>query len=80
MGYQRGRAVRRVLCAASLVVGLGAQAVTVDPQGRIVLTAEERAACDAEGGCVLITRKMVAQIHAALLEAGKCGVDWKGVT
>jgi len=81
MGGQRGRTVRRVLGAASLACGLGAQATTTDAEGRIVLTAEEKAACAAEGGCVLMTRRMLAQIIAELDKpAGKCGPEWKRTT
>lgn len=74
MGYQRGRVVRGVLCAASLVVGLG-HAATFDAEGRIVLTAEEKAACAKGGGCVVIPMNIALR----LLElADKCGPDWKG--
>lgn len=83
MGGQRGRAVRRVLCTASLAVGLGAAgAATIDAEGRIVLTADEMRACNTGDGCVLLPRALVLQL-LELAEKGeslKCGADWKRTT
>lgn len=79
MGYQRGRTVRRVLCAASLFVGLG-HAATFDAEGRIVLTAEERQSCRDGGGCVVIPMNIALRLLELADHAGKCGADWKKET
>lgn len=65
-----------MLCAASLVVGLG-HAATFDAEGRIVLTAEEKAACEKGGGCVVLTMNVAMKL---LEMADKCGPDWKRQT
>lgn len=77
MGDQRGRVVRGMLCAASLVVGLG-HAATFDAEGRIVLTAEEKAACARGGGCVVLPMNIAMKLLELADQAGKCGPDWKG--
>lgn len=79
MGYQRGRVVRGMLCAASLVVGLG-HAATFDAEGRIVLTAEEKAVCEKGGGCVVVPMNIALRLLELAEQAGKCGPDWKRQT
>lgn len=79
MGYQRGRAVRGMLCAASLFVGLG-HAATFDAEGRIVLTTGERQACADGGGCVVIPMNIALRLLELADHAGKCGADWKRTT
>lgn len=82
MGNPRGRTVWRVLCAAGLAVALGAAgAASVDAEGRIVLTAEEKAACASGGGCVVLTMQQ-ARYLLELAERGekmRCGANWKGM-
>jgi len=77
MGYQRGRTVRGMLCAASLFVGL-VHAATFDAEGRIVLTAEEKAACAKGGGCVVIPMNIALQLLEMAEKPKQCGADWKG--
>ena len=67
-----------MLCAASLLVGLGVEAATFDPEGRIVLTAEERAACVKGDGCVVLPMNIALKLLELADQAGKCGADWKG--
>jgi len=47
--------VKRLL--ALLLISGAAGAATMEPDGRIVLTAEEREACVKEGGCLVVTRR-----------------------
>lgn len=78
MGNQRGRVVRGMLCAAELAVGLGVEAASIDAEGRIVLTAEDKAACLKGGGCVVIPMDIARALLDLADKAGKCGADWKG--
>lgn len=80
MGYQCGRTVRRVLGAASLVVGLGVEAASFDKEGRIVLTDEEKAACAKGGGCVVLTMSVALQLLEMAEKPKQCGSDWKRET
>jgi hypothetical protein len=82
MGNQRGRAVRGVLCAASLALAVGTagdlDAAAFDAEGRIVLTAEEKAACAKGGGCVVLTMSVALQLLEMAERPSQCGPDWKG--
>ena len=53
-----------------------APAMEVDKEGRIVMTAEEKKACEAQGGCAVVSLRWVQE----LIEATKkeCKADWKG--
>jgi hypothetical protein len=66
-----------VLCAASLVVGLGVKAATFDSEGRIVLTAEEKTACAKGDGCVVLPMNIALALLGLAEKAGKCGANWK---
>ena len=70
-----------------LFLALEAGAVEVDGQGRIVLSPAEIRACNAEGGCVILTRKTIDQVRDMLRDAetrlnnaAKCGAQWKRTT
>jgi hypothetical protein len=65
--------------AVAFVLALPAHAVDVDKDGRLVLTPAEKASCAAEGGCVLMTRRLVQQI-IEMVERTKleCTRDTKG--
>lgn len=84
MGNQRGRVVRRVLGAASLAFALGAardlDAATFDIEGRIVLTADEKAACAKGGGCVVLTMSVALQLLEMAERPKQCAADWKKET
>ena len=62
------------LLALLLISGV-AGAATMEPDGRIVLTAEECEACAKEGGCLVVTRRLLAQVLAALEKPAQCGRD-----
>ena len=66
--------------ALAVLLALPAHAVDVDKEGRMVLTPAEKASCAAEGGCVLMTRKLVQQIIDVVERAKlECTRDSKGL-
>ena len=65
------------LAALNLLVGLvliaacaGARALSIDDEGRLILSAEEVAACNRQGGCMVVTRQYIEEIKAETL--GQC--------
>ena len=65
------------LAALNLLVGLlliatcaGARALSIDDEGRLILSAEEVAACNRQGGCMVVTRQYIEEITAETL--GQC--------
>ena len=60
----------------SSCTAMPAPAMEVDKEGRIVMTAEEKKTCEAQGGCAVVSLRWVQE----LIEATKkeCKADWKG--
>lgn len=54
-----------------------ARQLTVDDDGRIILSAEEVAACNRQGGCTIVTRQYLEQIKADAI--GECKAPRAGL-
>ena len=55
-------------------------AATFDIEGRIVLTADEKAACAKGGGCVVLTMSVALQLLEMAERPKQCAADWKKET
>lgn len=60
----------KILLAAILFAYcLPSPAISIDAEGRIILTDAEKADCNKGGGCVVMTRAVIKQVLEAIEEA-----------